>query len=706
MKNKHSQHWKSEIEAAFTNQIVIPECNSGYIAKLYFVTFLSLLPVVLYLGLIAFGFLIYFIYAIKLLPGLWNPPSAVYIVFYVIALLSATFILFFLCRPFIMTSPREGYFELEAGREPHIFTFANSFAEKMGVDPVVRIKVSSEVVVDAYYESLRDFYDGRLTLKIGLPLMPTLTLVELYALIAHEYSHYALKQIKICYFILRNIRSWFYRVVNNQGDWEKKIEAIGKNESLRHIKFFTIPVSFGILFVNRLFQFFSNVLELMSNQLVFDTEFYADKIQAQIIGSEHFDRSLKHLVQIDQAYHAAIEKILSTELLPENISDLTYSLYEKNPLPSNQFIEMTRAEYFNSWHLLPPPSSRTRRVEKTSVASIFALEKSVASLFVDADIIGRAVTESVYEKYAVNVETQARTTLFDERVRPLPMSKEESLLQRFSSGLYRRDMVWVFPDVGKFACLSEEKIRPFLNKVVVSIRHSLPDFSQYVELVDEYNKLTTQYHFYQWLIKDGSKNRPDPEVISEIKISLKEFELKHKNSRASYCKFFGVRVAAAVAMGKQSKAYASATKLIAMLVKLSAIQAQVSDAKIKCSTLEKLIVRRAEGEMLHQKTISRLTRMILKVVENMELATAGLPPQLLGRVGKVDIHGTMLHLNELNGEDYEKLVADRFFELVRYYEGFNTAISAKLAQFVEMVERHKDIPPVVTVSLGGSEHAA
>jgi len=704
VKSEHLQEWEASIEGAFTGNIVLPECGGSYTAKLGFVTFLSLVPVVFYLVVMAVGFYHYLFYAITLFPG-FNFYGGGYTSLYIIGLILVTVLLIFLSRPLFNVISDKKLMLLSEEQEPVIYLFANILAQKMGVDPVEKIALSSEVLVDAYYESPRDFYEGKLTLEVGLPLISTLSLTEITALIAHEYGHYAQKQIKICYFIIRNVHGWFYRVIQGEDGWENRLESLREERPKRLMEFVTLPVVFGISAITKVFRVFSSALELVSSQLIFDTELHADQIQAQILGSDSFDRSLKHLVQVDQCYHAALEKIFSGEIQPVNISDLVYSLYEKNPLQSDQFIEMARSDRFNSWHFLPPPSSRTRHVKNLQQNSIFSLEKPTVSLFSNVEEYAQRITLSLYEDHDIKADTNMQAAELDERDRPVQLEKEEALLRRFTSGLYRRDMVWEFPEVDKFEHLSEEKIEPFLNKVVVSIRHSLPEFNKYVDLVEEYKKISVQYHFYQWLIKDGSKSRPDGSVINELKHSIEEFESKYKNSKVTYCKFYGVRVAAAVALGRDSKAYNSATKLIVMLSKLSFLQVQVCDAKIKCSTLEKLIVRRAEGDTMHQKTISRLTRMMLKVIENMERITGRFPASLLGEVD-VDIVGTRLHLEELNGADYEKLVADRFHELVRYYEGFNTAISAKLAQFVEMVERKQNIESVATVSLDDSEDAA
>lgn len=685
---------EKSLAGAFRGEITVPEPEG--VVKLYVLVFLSCLPIFFYAVFLILACGIFLKTALRFLLVVLEAQAAFYTFAYCVALVLIGGGLALFCRPLFTLRRDLDDVKLDRDVEHGLYALANTLSARLGVEQVADIYVTTDVVVDASYGSLRAFKERSLSLRLGLPLLVTLKANEIASLIARAFTHYSHPKVRVIYYLLRNIRQWLYVNVHRHDPFLERLEAFSEN--YRVLATITLPIRVGIYFVDKIFAGFLALVESLSQQATYEIEFIADEVQAQIIGSRNFDRSLKHLVQVDQAYHYAFEKMLSQESLPANMSDLIHALYVKSPEPSNQFIEMAMSEQFNGWHLLPTPSSRTRRIANLNYEPLFHLDKPIEDLCTDLDAIGVNLTKGFYQVHDIQSDAAAPPAILDERNRPLPLPAEMAILKKYSSGLFRRDVVWQLPQDGKLASLPEDRIIPFLNKVVVSVRHSLPEFNACIGLLDDYNKHLAQYHFYQWLIKDGSKNRPDADAIDNAQYVIKEFETKHGRTIESYCKSYGVRVAAAVELGRESKAYRSAKTLMAMLSRLSALQLEVRDAKIKCATLEKLLARRAEGDVFHQKTISRLTRMVLKTVENIEAGIGNFSPSLLAQANPINVLQTRLRLEELNGEDYERMVADRFHELVKYYEAFNTGISAKLAQFVGMVERKKAIETVAKVS--------
>lgn len=685
------QELNSESNDTFIGNVLFPSAPKSYLVKLVTVACLSVLTLLLYVGVVSF--IIYHLLSvlIQFLPSFGDSANSFYICGYILVLVLFLVISLCLLRPFFRRKSVAVSVELSKEEQGPIYEFANNVAAAFNVAGLERVIINNDVVVDLGFESLRDFYRGRLTLNIGLPLIPIISKREFCSLLAHELSHYRLTKVRRAYSAIRYLRGWFYSISHNHDGWYDGLEVVA--EKIGMFRFICVPGFVVLGLTNRAFQIFLAWTEWLTDSVVNESAYYADQVQANIMGSESFDQLLKHLVRIDQAYQFAIEETLRASEAPENIADAISRAYEKNSVQANQFIEMERSELYNSWHLLPAPNKRTKRIKKIAIEPIFANDETLASLFIDVEAIGVAVSAKFYEINGVVGDlTKSDKTNFD-RKGAIALPDEEAMLKRFTSGLYRRDIAWGFPQADKFSSLATEKIIPFSNKLVGSIRRSLPELTRYMELLDDYDRQQSRLHYAQWLIKDGSKNRQSADEIDELKFNKKEFERKFSGKRELYRKSYGVRVAAAVAMGKTSKAYASAVKLIQLLLRLGGLQDTISEAKVKCSTLEKLIVRRTAGDDIHQKTISRLTRMMLKVVEDLEIVLVRMPVNLVPKA--TEMHEGRLDLDQLNGEDYEIVVSDRFFELVRYYEAFNTAISAKLAQFVEMVERRQGIESVV-----------
>ncbi len=682
---------EDELASAFTDELVQPSYPKAYHLRLFAIVGALVVPVFAYCLMVLFFFYYAVIALIHFFPFSGGEISSFFIFLYLVLFFILASLSVGLLRPFLSGREYGQRIVLDPQSQRAIYSFTSYLSKKLEVDSVDEIAVGNSVVVSAGYTNMFAFKNKSLSLEIGLPLISTLSASEFCSLLTHELGRYSHTKSKAADFAIRALYEWFYRISNGEDVWFCRVQdKVDENKFYRGASFIFL-LSGGL--VNGLFRILSNFADAVAKSSISESEYSADIIQSNVLGSDGFDHLLKHLVQIDQAFHFAIEESLSSEHVPENIADLILSIYEKNPMQTDQFIEMVPAEKFNSWYFLPPPNARTQRVKKSQISAKFNSSRSLENLFIDVDELGKSLSSLLYAQSGIEASKKSLKTEVDERKSAILLPKEEVILKHFSSGLFRRDIVWEFPQADKFSSLPEENIVPFLNKLVLTIRHNLPDLTKYMELLDDYEKQAARLHFAQWLIKDGSKKRPGSDEIDELKFNVKEFDRKFSGKKLQYRKSYGVRVAAAVALGKQSKAYCSAEKLIKILSALSGLQDSISESKTKCSTLEKLITRRAEGDDFHQKTISRLTRMVLKVVEDMEKILVRIPENLLQ--DPIDIQSGRLDLDTLNGEDYEREVADRFFELVRYYDAFNVAISAKLAQFVEMVERKQDIESVV-----------
>lgn len=685
------------------NEAFLDEGGNGS-GKLYLITLLSALPIFFYILFTIFISVFYFYQIFIFAINVAGAANVIYVGLHILGFVIGAPFLVFLLRPFLQKTNESISLDLDKRDDTEFFTLINVITTTLGIDRIDNVRISTDVVVDVYYSSFKRFRDKQLSLEIGLPLLTNMNSVELLSFISRECGYYAKPKHALCYLILRTIRSWCYRVGYNNDPWVARIETI--TDKIQILRVIFLPIYFAASLINKIFQLFLHLAKTTSTSLVDDMSYRADRFQAIILGSTNFKHCLQRLVRIDQAYHAALERILSGNDIPADMSGLISSIYEKDTFQTEQFIEMTGSEYFSSWHMLPRPSPRTKKIDQLSRPPGITTVIPTAEIFKSIDNIGTSVTSLFYQQHSIqkNANTADDDTNNSFVDTPINMVKEEEILRRFCSGLFRRDVVWDIPEVDKFENLTEEKIRPFLNKVVISIRHGLPEFNSCIELLDDYQKQASLYHFYHWLIKDGSGNRPNPEVIENLKLSVDEFSTKYKDSLPTYRKFYGVRVVAGVALDKKHQAHSRALTLLKMLAKLSMLQAATNDAKIKCSTLEKLVDRREQGDAFHQKTISRLTRMILKVIDNTERVITHLPTSLLGTRPDFDVKTNRLQIEQLNGADYERLVTKRYRELVRYFEAYNTAISAKLALFVEMVERKQDIESVVTVVLKDKTH--
>ena len=740
-KNKISE---DEIDAGFVANFLQPSIPATYALRLCLTAILVLLPAILYL-LVA-GTIIYYIlyYAISMFPLIDGNMGTLHLMLYLVFLILGVPIVLFLLRPFFRCKPKVASIELLIEDQPRLYYFANSISRKLAANKVEHIRLTNEVIVEAAYCSCRDVLGNRLTLTIGIPLISAVNTDQLAALIAHELSHFRQSKLSRCYFLIRFIRSWFYRVINNEDAWEKrayefssqyvcslgnivvvpirffstlinkltkrgsgkahaKLEGLSTTDKkcdVSIVKIIMPPVRLGVGVVHGIFSLANNFVEQISRKVASEAEYIADHYQGNIIGSENFSPLIKRLARVDQAYHCAMEKILSNERKPNDFRKFVHQCYQKNSIKSDQYIEMAGSEYFTSWSLHPSPLSRVRRMEEKELPSMYFLGRPSDDLFCGLDALSIKITKELFRVNDLDIASERLGKSQNEAHEGGPNVQISDSLDCFSNHLFSSDIVWDVPDIKNFLESPIEKLTPFLNKLIVSIRHNIPEFEDYYEAIDEHNNKNARLHFYKRLVKDGSRERPSGESIEKLEAEIEEFNNKHKDRLESYKKFYGTRVASAIALGKNVKAFPQACKLIFMLKELNLLQKGVAEMKIKSSTLEQLLERRRSKEgSLHQKSISQFSRRMLKLIDELEQTMSAFPLSLLGAEHAETVLQNRLDLEHMNGEDYEQKIIDRFKELVGYFEGFNTAISNKLAKFCEINEKNYAIESVATVKL-------
>ncbi len=666
-------------------------------AKFKWLTGIALLPVALYLSALILLVLAFFTVAIKLFP---SSGSAALVAAYIICIFVFLFIVMVFVRPFIFLGGGCKGGDLEPSSK--LFLYAAPIIHKITQGKLKRVLVSSELVVELWFDRYEDFKSQKYTLVVGLPLLALLSEKEIYALIAKEAARYNNTHQKKYFCLNRYQLFWMHALANGYDEFSLQLSAWLKER--RVVKSLLSPLLAVNNIVPKIFSSLYSLSDSISKVSLEHLEIYTDQYLIHVVGAQGFDPLLQHLVRIDQAFQLSIDKVLNGASVPANVVELIERSYRSTNIAAGQNIEMARSDKLNNWYFVPPPNIRHRKSLGFTAEALIVGDQPARCMVENFDDVALSISETFYQDYGAEVTEESREAENANEGRiEIALPSEIKLLKRVTSGLYRDEIVWEFPKADKFAHVPEEKLTPFLNKLVLSIRHNLPDLSRYVTLVDEYNKCQQRSHYAKWLVKDGSRERIPGEELDKVEFFIKDFDKAFEGKKEFYRKSYGVRVAAAVTLGKENKAYKSAIKIIQLLNTHGQIQDNLSDTRIKCETVKSLVARRSQGVSAHNNTISRFTRMMLKSIDAVEQVISGLPLSLLPE--DCDPMKNKLELERMNGADYERLVCERFGELDAYYRAFNTALSAKLAQFMEAVERKKGIESVIIAQVKSSDAA-
>lgn len=119
---------------------------------------------------------------------------------------------------------------------PALFELVAQMSRHLNVKPPKRIEVNNETAlrVDAY-SGVNSIYRDEYKLIIGAPLLMSLSLNELSAMIAHELSHFRSKQKKVAFYLMHHVSEWLYFRASGQ---DKRHQALLKRMQKENISFY------------------------------------------------------------------------------------------------------------------------------------------------------------------------------------------------------------------------------------------------------------------------------------------------------------------------------------------------------------------------------------------------------------------------------------------------------------------------------------
>lgn len=140
---------------------------------------------------------------------------------------------------YILLRPIFGGFRSYHGRvllvheAPALFELVQQMSRYLNVQPPKRIEINNETAlrVDAY-AGINSIYRDEYKIIIGAPLLMSLSLNELSAMIAHELSHFRSKQKKVAFYLMHHVSEWLYFRASGQDKRHQKLLKRMQKENL------------------------------------------------------------------------------------------------------------------------------------------------------------------------------------------------------------------------------------------------------------------------------------------------------------------------------------------------------------------------------------------------------------------------------------------------------------------------------------------
>jgi Zn-dependent protease with chaperone function len=224
------------IQASFKGQSQPDTLTFKESCQLMYVEAVSLLIPLLYIGAVLFGFgfavlffsepmIVNYMEADYLAAAHWSCP-----------LVLSLGLLYVLLRPIF------GGFRSYHGRvllhheAPALFELVEQMSKHLNVRPPKRIEINNETAlrVDAY-AGVNSIYRDEYKIIIGAPLLMSLSVNELSAMIAHELSHFRCKQKKVAFYLMHHVSEWLYFRASGQ---DKRHQTLLKRMQKENIAFY------------------------------------------------------------------------------------------------------------------------------------------------------------------------------------------------------------------------------------------------------------------------------------------------------------------------------------------------------------------------------------------------------------------------------------------------------------------------------------
>ncbi|MFT5594387.1 MAG: Zn-dependent protease with chaperone function [Oceanicoccus sp.] len=143
---------------------------------------------------------------------------------------------------YVLLRPIFGGFRSYHGRvllrdeAPALFELVQEMSRYLNVRPPKRIEVNNETAlrVDAY-AGVNSIYRDEYKIIIGAPLLMSLSLNELSAMIAHELSHFRSKQKKVAFYLMHHVSEWLYFRASGQ---DKRHQELLKRMQKENVAFY------------------------------------------------------------------------------------------------------------------------------------------------------------------------------------------------------------------------------------------------------------------------------------------------------------------------------------------------------------------------------------------------------------------------------------------------------------------------------------
>ncbi len=212
----------------------------------------------------------------------------------------------------LLLSPLFGGFRSFHGRilqdheAPALMSLVTQLSRHLNVRPPKRIEINNETAlrVDAF-AGVNSIYRDEYKIIIGAPLLMSLTLNQLAAMLAHELSHFRIKQQKVAFYLMHHVSEWLYLRASGQDKRHLALLKRMQKENISSYEYLELWVWQRVHLVQQsifacLFKVHRNLTSWKCREIELET----DAVAISVVGSRNFSEMIQQIRVIQNAQNA------------------------------------------------------------------------------------------------------------------------------------------------------------------------------------------------------------------------------------------------------------------------------------------------------------------------------------------------------------------------------------------------------------------
>ncbi|HMP78538.1 MAG TPA: M48 family metallopeptidase, partial [Pirellulaceae bacterium] len=308
--------------------------------------------------------------------------------------------------------------DLSAEQEPVFFEFVSFICRAVHALPPDRISVN--LAVNASASFVGGWWDTRMRLTVGMPLILGLNARQLAGVIAHEFAHFRQRSGMRVTYVIHGLNNWFAQIAFERDNWDAFLEERAQSGGPFRLPF--VIGQYVVMVVRLAFMAFVFIGHFLTANMLRQMEFDADRVEAHLVGSQVFAQTCQRLRLLNVCEEAAIsdmDRFQTEKKLPDNLPALVVANVDR--ISPDKFREMEREllKVKTEWHdSHPSDRERIDNVVRERAQGIFTLDLPAEQLLSDPYGLGQLLTIEYYQ--------QALTSDFN----PQQVQKTDSLVQQ------------------------------------------------------------------------------------------------------------------------------------------------------------------------------------------------------------------------------------------------------------------------------------